>query len=159
MRSTSSATVIRPADAADADEIADVHLVARRTAVAAGAMPPGIHADEDVRAWLRTRLAVDEVWVAEVEGRVAAYARFTATWLDDLYVLPEHQGSGLGTALLDLVKSLRPDGFGLWVFESNLPARRFYSRHGLEVAERTDGSGNEERAPDLRMEWSGARLG
>jgi ribosomal protein S18 acetylase RimI-like enzyme len=49
---------------------------------------------------------------------------------------------------------LRPDGFGLWVFESNLPAQAFYRAHGFEVTERTDGSGNEERAPDLRMDWS-----
>ena len=56
-------------------------------------------------------------------------------------------------ALLDLAKSLRPDGFGLWVFETNAGARRFYERHGLVEVERTDGSDNEERAPDVRMAW------
>lgn len=155
----SSATVIRPAAPEDADEIADVHLAARRTAVAAGAMPAGIHPEPEVRAWLGSRLTVDEVWVAEVGGRVAAYARFTPTWLDDLYVAPGHQGAGLGGALLELVKSLRPDGFGLWVFETNLRARAFYAAHGLVETERTDGSANEERAPDVRMEWPGTRPG
>lgn len=153
MRSTSFATVIRPAEPADADEIVEVHLAARRTAAATGAMPPGVHTDAEVRAWLGGRLALDDVWVAETEGRVAAYARFTRTWLDDLYVLPGSQGAGLGTALLDVVKSLRPDGFGLWVFESNVPARAFYASQGLVEVERTDGSANEEHAPDIRMEW------
>jgi len=91
--------------------------------------------------------------VAELDGRVAAYARFTRTWLDDLYVAPGAQRDGLGGALLELVKSLRPQGFGLWVFESNLPARQFYARHGLVEVERTDGSANEEREPDIRMIW------
>jgi chorismate mutase len=42
------------------------------------------------------------------------------------------------------------------VFETNLAARRFYRRHGLVELEHTDGSGNEEGAPDLRMAWPGA---
>jgi chorismate mutase/GNAT superfamily N-acetyltransferase len=143
---------LRPADSRDGEAVAAVHLAARREAP----MPPAVHSDAEVRAWLAGRLASDdEVWVAEVGGEVAAYARFTRTWLDDLYVAPPHARQGLGGALLDLVKSLRPDGFSLWVFDSNRPARAFYARHGLVTLERTDGAGNEERAPDLRMAWPG----
>jgi chorismate mutase len=57
--------------------------------------------------------------------------------------------------LLDLVKSRRPDGFGLWVFASNAPARAFYLRHGLIELETTDGRDNQEHAPDVRMVWPG----
>jgi chorismate mutase len=57
--------------------------------------------------------------------------------------------------LLELAKAQRPDGFGLWVFESNVPARAFYARYGLVELERTDGAGNEERRPDVRMVWPG----
>jgi hypothetical protein len=32
--------------------------------------------------------------------------------------------------------------------------KRFYRRHGFAVAETTDGSRNEERAPDIRFVWS-----
>jgi chorismate mutase len=62
----------------------------------------------------------------------------------------------VGSALLDLAKTRRPDGFCLWVFEVNHPARGFYARRGLVELERTDGSANEERAPDIRMAWPGA---
>ncbi|GAB3916318.1 hypothetical protein GCM10011575_24210 [Microlunatus endophyticus] len=141
--------VLRPAEDTDLDEIVTIHLTAR----AAAPMPAGVHPEQQVRDWLAARLTVDEVWVAEVEGRVAAYARFTPTWLDDLYVAPQSQRDGLGSALLDLVKSLRPDGFGLWVFESNRPARAFYAQHGLVEVERADGSANEEHQPDIRMIW------
>jgi chorismate mutase len=119
-------------------------------------MPPPVHADDDVRAWLATRLRDDEVWVADAGGEVVGYARLTDTWLDDLYVRPTHAGQGVGTALLDLAKARRPEGFCLWVFEMNTPARRFYARHGLVELERTDGSANEERSPDIRMAWPGA---
>ena len=89
------------------------------------------------------------------DGRGGGVRPVTDDWLDDLYVAPGGRRAGLGSALLDLVKARRPDGFCLWVFEMNAPARGFYARHGLVELERTDGSGNEERAPDLRMAWPG----
>lgn len=145
---------LRPADAtsaSDAEAVSDIHLASR----AAAAMPPGIHSPHEVRSWLHTRLGVDEVWLAEVDGRPVGYARLTSTWLDDLYVVPDAGRTGVGGALLELAKSLRPNGFCLWVFEMNAPARAFYARHGLVELERTDGSGNEEKAPDLRLAWPG----
>ena len=143
---------LRPAREDDADEVAAVHLAARRHAP----MPPPVHTDDEVRHWLASRLGgEDEVWVAEADGAVVAYARLTPTWLDDLYVTPDHAREGIGSALLDLAMSLRPDGFCLWVFECNTPARAFYSRHGLVTLERTDGDGNEEKSPDLRLAWPG----
>jgi GNAT superfamily N-acetyltransferase len=143
--------VLRPAEPADIADLVAVQLAAR----AAAPMPPNIHPAAEIHDFLASRLGREEVWVAELDGAVAAYARFTRTWLDDLYVHPRHQGAGLGRALLDLVKSLRPGGFGLWVFETNEPARGFYAEHGLVETERTDGSANEERRPDIRMDWLG----
>lgn len=143
---------IRRADGSDADAIATVHLRSR----AAAAMPPGVHTDDEVRGWIAGRLHADEVWVAEDDALVVGYARFTRTWLDDLYVLPTYAGQGVGSALLELVKARLPGGFCLWVFEMNAPARGFYARHGLVELERTDGSANEERSPDIRMAWPGA---
>jgi chorismate mutase/GNAT superfamily N-acetyltransferase len=118
-------------------------------------MPPAAHTDAEVRAWLGGRLRHDEIWVAEADGEPAAYLRMTREWLDDLYVVPECSRQGIGTALLDLAKQRRPDGFCLWVFEENEPARAFYRRHHLIELEHTDGSANEERAPDIRMAWPG----
>jgi GNAT superfamily N-acetyltransferase len=153
--STEPSLLLRPAAPDDAAAVADVHLAARRAAVPA--MPPPVHPDHEVREWLASRVVSDETWVAEHDGSVVAYARITAEWLDDLYVHPDHAGAGIGSALLELVKSMRPAGFGLWVFESNTVARRFYRRHGLVEVERTDGAGNEERVPDVRMVWKGHR--
>ena len=147
--------LLRPATAGDAEVLAAVHLASRKGATPP--MPPSVHPDEDVLPWVTAWLAEDdsEAWVAETDGEPVGYARFTASWLDQLYVVPAHAGRGVGGLLLDLVKSLRPGGFALWVFESNEPARRFYRRHGLIELETTDGSANEERAPDVRMAWPG----
>jgi chorismate mutase/GNAT superfamily N-acetyltransferase len=143
---------LRPADRGDAPEVASVHLAARRSA----AMPPPVHPEDEIRGWLDGRLrSTDTVWVAEVDGVVGGYARFTETWLDDLYVAPALAGQGIGSALLDVVKQQRSGGFCLWVFEMNTPARDFYARRGLVELEHTDGSANEERAPDIKMAWPG----
>jgi chorismate mutase len=122
-------------------------------------MPPAVHTNAEDRRWMADRLAdgEHEAWVATLpDGRIAGYALLTRVWLDHLFVAPDHLGLGIGTALLEVVKSLRADGFCLWVFESNTGARRFYARHGLVELERTDGTANEERAPDIRMVWPGA---
>lgn len=141
--------VLRPGEVADVAEIAATQVAAR----AAAPMPPPVQAPDEVRAYLAERFDRAENWVAELHGVVVGYARFTDVWLNDLYVAPARAGAGIGSALLDLVKALRPDGFSLWVFESNAPARAFYAARGLVELERTDGSGNDERAPDIRMEW------
>ena len=146
--------ILRPVAAQDLPVLADVHLASRRGA--GGAFPPSVHSDAEVRAWVAGwDLTTYDVWVAESPAGVVGYARCTATWLDDLYVHPAEQGRGIGRALLDLVKRERPDGFGLWVFETNRLARDFYGRHGFVELEHTDGSANEEQAPDIKLVWPG----
>lgn len=146
---------VRPADPADAVAMADLYTAARVAAVPS--MPPAVHTNDEDRAWLAAALAGRRTgWVAERGGELAGYALVEDDWLDHLFVRPDLTGSGVGSMLLDVVKSIRPRGFCLWVFESNAGARRFYARHGLVELERTDGSANEERAPDIRMAWPGA---
>jgi GNAT superfamily N-acetyltransferase len=146
--------VLRLATVEDLAGIAELHIRVR--AAAHPAMPRGIHPDPEARAWVAGwDLAKFDVWVAELGGELAGYARSDHDWLDDLYVDPGVQGNGVGSALLDLVKAQRPAGFCLWVFESNEPARAFYRHHGLVELERTDGAANEELAPDIRMAWPG----
>jgi GNAT superfamily N-acetyltransferase len=145
---------LRPAQSGDLAQVADVFISARRAA--APQMPPFVRPDDQVRAWVQAwDLTQYDVWVAERDSAVVGLARMKDDWLDDLYVDPRHQHVGIGTALLEVAKALRPGGFCLWVFESNAPARGFYRRRGLLELERTDGSANEERSPDVKMAWPG----
>lgn len=150
--------VLRPAETEDLPDIAELFIAARSAAVPA--MPALVRPVEEVRTfvsgWDLSRPAQREVWVAADDLGLAGFAVLKRDWLDALYVAPDRQGSGVGTALLDLVKTRRPSGFGLWVFASNEPARDFYRRHGLLELEHTDGSANEERSPDVHLVWPGA---
>ncbi len=143
-----------PAAVEDLVAVAEIHLASRHAA--AHAFPRAAHTDEEIRSWVTGwDLASAEVWLAKVDAQAVGYARWTSTWLDDLYVAPQAQGHGVGESLLGLVKSHLPGGFGLWVFESNHPASHFYRRHGFVRLERTDGAGNEEHAPDIKLVWPG----
>ncbi|WP_141013789.1 GNAT family N-acetyltransferase [Nocardioides sambongensis] len=146
--------LVRPATEEDLPGLADLFWAAR--AAAAPWMPPSVHGFDEVRAhYLDLPQHGREAWLAEDGRGTVGFVTLKDDWLEDLYVRPDAQRDGVGATLLDLVKAVRPAGFALWVFESNGPARAFYARHGLVEREHTDGSDNDERAPDLRMSWSG----
>ena len=146
---------LRPAVADDAEALAGLFVDAREAAYPD--MPKSIHTMGEIRIWFGALFDTDrEVWVAERDDAVVAYLILDPGWLHSLYVRPDLTGQGIGSVLIDLAKSLRPAGFALWVFESNSRAKAFYERHGFFAAERTDGSANEEKAPDIRMVWPGA---
>ncbi len=95
-----------------------------------------------------------ECWLAQTPGgQVVGILVLRGDWIDQLYVDPDLTGRGIGVGLLDLAKRERPHGLRLWTFVSNDGAQRFYERHGFKEVERTNGSRNEERAPDIQYVW------
>jgi GNAT superfamily N-acetyltransferase len=115
---------------------------------------PELHTDAEILVWMETIvLATHEVTVAELAGQIVGFAAVEGDLLAHLYVDPREQRRGIGGALLEWVKELRPTGFRLWVFQRNEAARSFYEARGCRLVELTDGSGNEEREPDALYEW------
>jgi len=152
--------VLRPMDEAEAVPAVQIHLAARAEATRRETMPPSVHPPEDGPRWFSTEVVGHrDIWVADDGGVLVGLLVLDVAFLDQLYVLPERQGEGIGTALLELAMALRPGGFELWVFEVNTPAIRLYERFGMTVVERGDGSGNEEGSPDLRYAWPGSGVG
>ena len=145
--------VLRRAETtSDAAAAAEVHLRARHAAVPA--VPPLVHGDDEVRSWFHDVVVPErETWLAEHRGAPIAVMVLDGGELDQLYVHPGWTGRGVGSRLLALAQRSPPGGPVLWTFASNLGAQRFYERHGFVAVERTDGSGNEERAPDVRYAW------
>ena len=144
---------IRPATVEDATRIAEVWLSSWR---ATFDFEPA-HPDEDVRRWVREELLVEaEDWVATDPSdgdSVIALLGLSDTMVEQLYVRPDRIGRGVGRALLELAKRRRPDGLHLYCFAVNDRARRFYERNGFEAVAFGDGSGNEERQPDVLYRW------
>lgn len=142
---------IRLLTAGDCGDAAEVWWRAR---MAAAGMPEPVHTFDEVLRWFCEVLLPDgQTWIAEDGGRLVGVLTLDGDELDQLYVVPEASGQGVGSMLVDLAKALRPDGLALWTFESNVAAQEFYRRRGFSEVRRTDGAGNEEHAPDVRMVW------
>ena len=144
---------LRRSEAHDAEPIAGI-LVASREANS-HTIPSLVHSPVEVLAWVRAVVLPErETWVAcRDDAAVVGVLVLHGKVIDQLYVRPPCTGQGVGAGLLALAQQLRPRGLELWTFQSNVGARRFYARHGFTEVELTDGSGNEERQPDVRLTW------
>lgn len=145
---------LRPGTHDDLDQLSEVFLAA----TAGPGHPPETRSPEDVRAWCLGLLdrADRDLWAAVRDELHLGFVVMDGSWVSLLFVHPGRPARGVGAALLDLVKAMRPQGFGLRVHQANERARAFYVRHGLIELERTDGSYYPDGTPDLQMAWPGA---
>lgn len=113
----------------------------------------GLHTPEETREYFRTRVFAEcDVAGAFAHDRLVGVIAWTPGWITQLYVLPDFQGRGAGSALLAQAMAGQAD-VQLWTFQANAEARRFYEGRGFEAVETTDGQGNEQREPDVRYRW------
>jgi GNAT superfamily N-acetyltransferase len=135
---------IREATPADLEALFAIQKAAS-TAAYAHIYPPDLYPypDEEVKDDMARRLAGREATylVAEEDGSAIGLAGISPGWLEQLYVLPEAQGRGVGTALLEEAVARRRDAgdeeLRLWTLEANEPGRRFYEARGWQLAPET----------------------
>ncbi len=117
------------------------------------------HGEDELRDWFSSVVVPGyETWIAAAESSVVGLLVLDGEELEQLYLDPSWRGQGLGDRLLALAKQQRPDGLGLWTFQVNGPAQRFYERHGFIAVDHTDGLRNEEHEPDVRYVWQPSEL-
>ncbi len=144
--------IIRRLHLAEMDQAAVIH----RTALDAR-LPwlAGRHTPDQDRWFFRERVFADcAVWGA-IDEAVIGFIAFREGWIDQLYVLPQWQGHGVGQALVQVAKTAWPR-LQLWTFQRNALARRFYEKQGFVVVTESDGSRNQEHEPDVLYRWDAA---
>lgn len=112
---------------------------------------PNLHSPAEDRGFLTHLIVSGPVLVARGAGPLGFLARQGGR-VSALYLAPQARGRGIGKALLDAVKAVEPE-IVLWTFQANARARAFYLREGFVEIEQTDGSGNDEHLPDVRLIW------
>ena len=150
MRYGAPMTTIRRARADDADAIATLYLASFRATYDF----PLVHDDAAVRSWTSHHVVGGlETWVALEGEETVGFMALSPALLEQLYISSGWTGQGIGTRLVELAKTRRPQGLELWTFQVNEAARRFYRRLGFVEVEYGDGSQNEEGRPDVRLAW------
>ncbi|MDB5621011.1 GNAT family N-acetyltransferase [Tardiphaga sp.] len=150
---TNSVLIIRRLQLHDMDAAARVHRAAFDHALP---WLTGLHTSDEDRWFYRERMFTRcALWGAFDGGAMTGIIAFRGDWIDQLYVLPQLQGRGVGSELLEIAKRSF-DRLQLWTFQRNAPARRFYEARGFALVEQTDGAGNEEKEPDARYLWTRA---
>jgi GNAT superfamily N-acetyltransferase len=143
--------ILRPAVAADALEIADVFLAARRDALSFVAV---LHSDDETRRWISDVVMRRSVmWVAVLDRKIVGFFSLLSDQLDQLYVQPGYYRQGIGDRLLAKAKQLSPRRLWLHTSQRNERARAFYEARDFVPVDFGDGSRNEEREPDVLYQW------
>ncbi|HEV2899706.1 MAG TPA: GNAT family N-acetyltransferase [Pseudaminobacter sp.] len=143
---SSADVALRPATGSDARDIARI----MRAALGSFAWMPTVHTpDEDLAFISRTVLPRQCVTVAEAGEGIVGFIAIQGEWVEQLYIDPAWTGRGIGSRLLGLATAGMTE-VKLHCFQANSGARRFYERHGFTAAKFGDGSGNEEKLPDIR---------
>lgn len=133
----------------------DAGAVGHILSVANDAMPwlPRVHSAAEEIKYAGQMIDAGWVRVARFKAQVVGFIARHETEVYALYVLPEAQDKGVGTALLkDAMATC--EKLSLWSYEANGVASHFYGLRGFVEVDRTDGSGNEAQLPDIRYEWT-----
>ena len=149
-------TSFRNATTGDSDRIADIYLSSRKRYLS---YAPLAHTDDAVRSWIKEQLIPSgNVTVVVIDGVISGFVAIsrddTVGWIDHLYIDPAIVGVGLGSLLMGEAKRLLGAPLRAYSFQQNVDARRFYRRHGFREIELSDGSLNEEKTPDVLLEWA-----
>src|SRR5262245_26830832 len=92
------------------------------------------HTAADDLGFFRNVLAREsDVWLAVDGGAPLGLLALRGDFIEQLYVEPKMQGTGVGLALLEHAAAQSPAGLSLFTHQSNRRARAFYERFGFRV--------------------------
>lgn len=101
---------------------------------------------EKVLNWMQEKIqtCIGEYTCVLCDGQKAGFYRFApdgdAMELDDLYILPQYRGRGIGTAVLRKCITQTNKPIFLYVFRENRRAVALYQRMGWQVSREVGGT-------------------
>jgi ribosomal protein S18 acetylase RimI-like enzyme len=126
-----SAIAIRPAREDEYDAVTRVWLDSH---VSTGLASPSDANFAQLRARIPEEIARGwQLYVAELDGNIAAMLAFRTadTYLDQLFVAPQHQGKGIGKKLLAFTRQHLHEEILLRTAVANAKAIAWYEREGF----------------------------
>ncbi|MDB5505846.1 MAG: GCN5-related N-acetyltransferase [Devosia sp.] len=151
---------IRKAEKTDIERLADIAFRAWEHSILPllGATPEMVRREKQRLHNIAAETS-ERIIVAELDGRAIGWcsrARNRA-YVPFLFVAPEYQGHGVGTALLRRIESMLELGGATRVHletpADNVRAVRFYEKQGYHIlAMRTDGRTNEDALTSIHLE-------
>jgi GNAT superfamily N-acetyltransferase len=123
---------LRPATPTDLEDLVEIRAVVMRQDLER----LGRYDAHRVRQRLRDSYFPEHTRIIEVGGELAGSIAVRPAgdrrWLEHFYLAPQHQGQGLGTAVLRSVLDQAEAPVWLNVLQGS-PARKLYERHGFVV--------------------------
>ena len=139
-------------------EARDVEATVRMWRRSREGVQPGLEArldyspEDDLAFFRNTLMAECRIWIADREGVPIGLLALEGESIEQLYIEPDQQRTGIGRALLDFAMENSKGRLQLHTHQSNMGARRFYEGHGFRAVE-FGVSAPPESEPDVRYEW------
>ena len=139
-RQAAVSACIVPVDAANLEAAAAVHAVSWRASHADICTPEFLaaHTTQRQQAYLRSKLQGGSRLFLLTDPIPVGLVAVTGSRIEDLYVLPDRQGRGYGTLLLQHAVRECAETPTLWILETNHRARRLYERLGFQPTGRVN---------------------
>lgn len=115
-------------------------------------IPAMVHSETAAMTYFQQYLQTVPFFVLSSHQRIVGMMVINNSWIEQLYVHPEHCSHGYGGQLVRYAQQLYPQRLQLWTFAANNGARRFYEYHGFIPKQMS--SDNEEQTPAVRYLWS-----
>jgi GNAT superfamily N-acetyltransferase len=113
---------------------------------------PRIHSRAEDIGFVGTMIQRGWVTVAMQGADLSGFLAREGHDIHALYVGQSTWRQGSGSALIAAAQRDAAQ-LSLWTFQANKGALAFYRAHGFREVERTNGANNDEKLPDIRLEW------
>lgn len=148
----STAISNRPYRRSDFDALTILWRISREKSLPDFQRAKGHFFYEDCDYFQNYLLDKNKVWVAVADKQRVAFMAINESFIDHLYVHPNHWRRGFGKQFLEYAKRLSPEHLWLYTLQVNFNARAFYEQNNF-VAEKFGVSPEPESEPDVEYHW------